>query len=204
VSSSSLPASRPAPSPTPSIVLPQEISSAFVAEILQPYRDNAKYLKSAQITHLRDEAVNDGPLVVGQGRFAIPQSCYIDDTGHFNAVEFNICFNQLAYVVFGHCIASGALQRLIPGWDQRVSLSYADYKRHQLPSMLIAKLEGRFSRQLKSDDFTGQLTVNRITGAKGAFFCFTSIAFSDNLGGKSHGAVVLAFSPQNVDAPNAA
>ena len=40
----------------------------------------------------------DAGLISAKGRFSIPDSCYIDDTGHFNAVEFNICFNQLAYV----------------------------------------------------------------------------------------------------------
>jgi hypothetical protein len=186
----------------PPLALPQAISAPFMAEILQPYRANAKYLRSAELIYVRSSAADDeaAGLVTGRGRFCIPESCYIDDTGHFNAVEFNICYNQLAYVVFGHCIASGILQRLIPRWEERVQLSYADYKRHQLPSMLIAKIEGRFSKQLKSDDFWGELTVNRISGSHGAYFCFTSIAFSDAQGVKSRGSVVLAFSPDGANA----
>ncbi|MGW6540873.1 FcoT family thioesterase [Streptomyces sp. NPDC055051] len=39
----------------------------------------------------------DGRPLTGSGMFTIPEPCYIDDTGHFNAVEFNICYNQLAY-----------------------------------------------------------------------------------------------------------
>src|SRR5262245_56508099 len=85
--------------------LPIRIDDAFVADILRPYRAHARYLKSAEITHVHDKAVPQGrgkpsSLITGMGRFSIPESCYIDHTGHFNAVEFNICFNQLAYVVF--------------------------------------------------------------------------------------------------------
>jgi hypothetical protein len=182
-------------------VLPLAIPAAFVTEILTPYRANAKYLKSAEITHVRTCAAGEETvgIVTGRGRFSIQESCYIDDTGHFNAVEFNICYNQLAYVVFGHCIASGILQQLTPSWDEKVQLSYADYKLHQLPSMLITKLEGRFSKQLKSDDFSGELTVNRISGAGRAYFCFTTIAFSNAEEVKSRGSVVLAFSPAGAD-----
>jgi hypothetical protein len=65
---------------------------------------------------------------------AIPESCYIDDTGHFNAVEFNICFNQLAYVLFGKCVDAGILQKLR---HEKVNvISFPDYKLHRLPSML--------------------------------------------------------------------
>jgi FcoT-like thioesterase domain len=73
------------------------ITAGFIAEVLQPYRANAKYLHAAELTYVRsDAAANDeASLVVGRGHFTIPASCYIDDTGHFNAVEFNICYNQL-------------------------------------------------------------------------------------------------------------
>jgi hypothetical protein len=181
---------------TPPLVVPAAIPASFVAEMLAPYRQNARYLKAAEITHVRAGAAGEAEgLVTGRGRFAIPQSCYIDDTGHFNAVEFNICYNQLAYVVFGHCIASGIMPRLLPTWDEKVKLSYTDYKRHQLPSMLIARLEARFLQQLRSDDFSGELTVERISAKGRACFCFTTIAFADAEGVKARGSVVLAFSP---------
>jgi FcoT-like thioesterase domain len=77
---------------------PMAIPSKLAAEILRPYKQNATYLKSAEITHVNDKSAispgtADHKLVSGKGRFSIPESCYIDDTGHFNAVEFNICYN---------------------------------------------------------------------------------------------------------------
>jgi hypothetical protein len=162
----------------------------FVADILRPYRPNARYLKSAQITQVRDaEGQAKGvPILTAVGRFSIPQSCYIDDTGHFNAVEFNICYNQLAYVMFGKCFETGIVPKLR-------FLTPGEYRRHQLQSCFIASLESRFLKQLKSDDFRGELTLNKLSWAGGVLFCFTTVAFSDSEAVKAQGPVVLAFNP---------
>jgi hypothetical protein len=179
--------------------LPIHVSDAFVAEIIRPYRPHARYLKSAGITHLRarTQAPREGQepsLVIGQGRFSIPESCYIDSTGHFNAVEFNICFNQLAYVVVGKCVEAGLFGRVLP--EKANFPSFVDFKRHQLPSMLIARIEGvRFLKQMRSDDFRGVLSIDKMTSMGPAWFCFTSITFADYEGVKAKGSVVLAFSP---------
>lgn len=179
--------------------LPAEVDRAMLEEILRPYRKNATYLKSAAVlrwlgkTPSRQDKEQD--LIVGRGTFEIPESCYIDDTGHFNAVEFNICYNQLAYVLFGKCIQQGILQPLIPDWDAKVNLTYADFLRRQLSSMLIVRIEGKFTRQIKSDELRGELAIQRIVSKGGAYFVSTTITFSDFEGVKSKGAVMLAFSP---------
>jgi len=180
---------------------PIDIADTFIAAILRPYRVNAQYLKSAQIIHLSEKvAASDCAFVTGTGRFAIPESCYIDDTGHFNAVEFNICYNQLAYVLFGKCLELGVLQKLTKRLGDKMvsglSMSMADYKQRQLPSMLIVGIEGvRFFKELKSDDFRGELSINRVAPVGGAYFFFTSISFADAEGVKAKGSVVLAFVP---------
>ncbi len=171
-------------------LLPIDVSQEFVADILRPYRANARYLKSAQITHVRDPD-SDGkgtPIMAATGRFAIPQSCYIDDTGHFNAVEFNICFNQLAYVFFGKCFEMGIVPKLR-------YLTHGEYRRHQLQSCFIVSLESRFLKPLKSGDFSGELVLNKLHWTAGVPFFFTSIAFSDADGVKARGSVVLVFNP---------
>jgi hypothetical protein len=171
--------------------LPIAICEQFVADILKPYRPNAKYLKSGQITQFRDASDSSArrvPVVTAAGKFSIPESCYIDDTGHFNAVEFNICYNQLAYAMFGKCFDTGIVPRLR-------FLTLGEYKEHQLQSCFIVSLESRFFKQLKGGDFRGELVVNKMSTAGGATFCFTSIRFSDCEGVKAQGEVVLAFNP---------
>lgn len=177
--------------------LPIAIPKAFIGDILEPYRPNARYLRAATIDGFQDKRLQaptgkDAGLVAASGRFSIPESCYIDDTGHFNAVEFNICFNQLAYVVFGKCIEDGILHQLRL---EASSFSFADFKRHQLSSMLIVKVESRYYKQMRSDDFTGHLRIERISASAGAYFCFTSITFADSEGVKCKGTVLLAYSP---------
>lgn len=182
-----------APLLTTRLAAPLDVPADFMAEVLKPYRENAKYLQSAQITRFETARTREGgkgPTVVatGRGRFSIPESCYIDDTGHFNAVEFNICYNQLAYVIVGKAVEAGLFAPLTP-------ISFTEYKKRQLSSMLIVKLESRFTKQLKSGDFWGELTIDRITSVGPAYFCFTSIAFSDVEGVKSKGSVVITFNP---------
>lgn len=182
---------------SPALTLPLDVSKEFIADVLKPYRTHAQYLKSAELTHFRDKSSpapngKDAGLMKGKGRFSISCSCYIDDTGHFNAVEFNICFNQLAYVLFGKCLEADILKNLrLEGGN----VSFADFKRHQLASMLIVSIESRYYKMLKSDDFTGELTINRISASGGAYFCFTSITFADAEGVKAKGTVLLAFAP---------
>jgi len=179
--------------------LPITISEDLLTDILKPYRPNARYLKLAEITHFRDsdqveKGAKDVPLAVGVGRFAIPESCYIDDTGHFNAVEFNICYNQLAYVVFAKGVEAGLVHQVRR--EEVDAPSLTEYKRHQLPAMLIVGIEGvRFFKQLKSSDFGGELTISKASSVGGAWFFSTSITFSDHEGVKAKGSVMLAYSP---------
>ena len=182
-----------------SISMPMVISDAFIAKILVPYRDHAKYLKSARLIDYEEPEITaqvngeQKPPVTIEGTFAIGDSCYIDDTGHFNAVEFNICYNQLAYVMFGKCIQAGIFQRAIPDWEERVNLSFEDFIKYQLSSMFIAKIEGNFLKPLNSKSFKARLSITRIMWMDQTAFVHTQISFSDAYGTKSKGPVLLAF-----------
>jgi len=193
-------AGRLALAPMKSDTLPTElpicIPDAFIADVLKPYRRNARYLKGAEITQFSDVATGawpDARLVTGCGRFGIPESCYIDDTGHFNAVEFNICYNQIAYVVLGKCIEAGLMHRLRK--DPRGIPTFADFKRNQLPAMLILSIESRYFKQLNSREFTGELILSKFSFARGTWFLSTKMTFADDEGVKAKGAVLLAFNP---------
>ncbi len=174
-----------------------EISPDFLDLILKPYRNHAKYLHEAEITHFLEklEPNSTTSLITARGKFSIPESCYIDDTGHFNAVEFNICFNQLAYVMFGKCLQEGIFQRLIPIWESKIKLDYDIFLKQQLSSMLIVKIEGKFLKQLDSDGFFGEISIDKVISSNDAHFAYTTVSFSDEDGVKCKGSVVLAFNP---------
>jgi hypothetical protein len=177
--------------------LPMSISAEFLAEILKAYRAHARYLKSAEITHCNtaSDDLKGASLVTGTGRFSIPESCYIEDTGHFNAADFIICYNQLAYVVFGKCIDADLIH---PLWYQKASIpSFAEYKRGQLPLMLIVSVDGvRFLAPMRSADFRGEFMIKKAAVLQSTWFLQTSITFSDGEDVKARGSVLLAFNPK--------
>lgn len=81
----------------------------LLKEVLIPYKENCRYLQHASLEYLPSDptsSIQDERkiLLLAKGRFSVSHSCYIADTGHFNAVEFNICYNQLAYYFIAACI----------------------------------------------------------------------------------------------------
>ena len=78
----------------------QTLEPRFVSKVLAPYFEHTTYLKEATMIRRATHGSEKPRDLVAAGEFHIGQSCYIQSTGHFNAVEFNICFNQLAYVTY--------------------------------------------------------------------------------------------------------
>lgn len=131
---------------------PENVSSVSFANdtellsgVLRPYaRPKTQYLKSATVS------VN-GELASAEGQFAIPFPCYIDDTGHLNSVEVNICFNQLMYYLIAKCVQ----ERALPAFDD---WTMDDYWAKQLPDILIAGFQSRFKRPIDSSSFSGEVS----------------------------------------------
>jgi len=151
--------------------------------VLQPYRENCCYL--------RDAEVQKAPGVAqAHGRFAIDESCYIADTGHFNAVECNICYNQLGYYLLAICIDRTLFACLEP-W------TLADFWQRQLSDVLIYDLHSHFRRPINPRDFQGTVTfqeprVVTRTGKAPMLYIHTSLAFWDDRGGAADGTVKIA------------
>lgn len=168
------------------------MSSAFfeedvelLDEVLRPYRDECRYLRSATVS------VVDG-VATAFGDFAIPYSCYIDDTGHFNSVEFNICFNQLGYYLTAKCIKEEALPEF-SSWDMD------DYYERQLPGILITGFASKFRRAIDSDSFRGETSFGPFTErnvTRPMLLSEMPVRFWDTTGGKATGTVnVVLLSP---------
>jgi len=76
-----------------------KVAATVLASMLGSYSSSCKYLQEA--------IFNDKGCLEIAGRFCIPHSFYIESTGHFNAIEFIICFDQLHYVFFGEAVQRG-------------------------------------------------------------------------------------------------
>ena len=157
-----------------------EISAEDRAAILSPYKPETTYVRRAFAEPTRDGQT----LVRAHGDFGIAESCYIADTGHFNAVEFNICYNQLAYLVLGQSVRSGWLPEM--GID-----SFEEYRRRQLPDFLIVRLESEFRRAIDARAFKGTVGVRSVRARKTLMLIDTEVSFSDERGGRADGKVLL-------------
>lgn len=155
------------------------LDSHFLQRVLTPYRDHCRYLQSAAI-----QVTDDGSWV-SCGQFSIAQSCYIDDTGHFNAVEFNICYNQLAYVHLAACIQ----QQTLPALSAFTLESFFD---KQLSNYLIHSIESQYHTPIDPRSFTGEVRVVSARKRGKLAILRTQCRFFDSSGGRSEGSVKLA------------
>jgi hypothetical protein len=192
---------------------PQAIAPQFLAKIVAPYKPTGTdYLREASVIQRYlppdaelDSLLAEPPIITTRGQFSIPTSCYIQSTGHFNAVEYLICFNQLAYTTFGYLIKERVWDDLPDGRissacrAELAGMTIDRFFSKQLSSMLILKTETRFTRVIDANDFHAELAVQSLFYRKGTVFTQTTCRFSDAQGGSADGTVLLAY-PTNMGA----
>jgi hypothetical protein len=160
---------------------------ALLQQVLSPYKPHCRYLLSSFLEHAQHAPAEErsGPmLVAARGEFSIPESCYIADTGHFNAVEFNICYNQLAYFLLASCVQ----HRLEP----LARWSLEEYRVRQLSDFLIVQFSSSFRRQMKADHFSGRVEIHKVRTRGKSLFMKTYCRFEDGKGGLAEGAPLIA------------
>jgi hypothetical protein len=154
--------------------------AGLLAGVLSCYKPHCRYLTSFAVTGDRTT-----------GTFAIPESCYIDDTGHLNAVEVNICYNQLLYATIAATVERGG-EPALAGWTM------ADFWRRRLPDILIARITSEFRRPIDARSFHGELSTTRMVarrlrpGAAPFVSIDTTFRFWDASGGAAAGTARVA------------
>jgi FcoT-like thioesterase domain len=168
-----------------------QTDAPLLAGVLRVYKPHCRYLRSATVT-------TDGEVARGRCEFLIPESCYIDDTGHFNSVEFNICYNQMFY----YLAAKAVKERLLPvfaGWTMD------DFWNRQLSDILIANYESAFRRPINGrETFYGEIEIREVRsiatpGRRPLLWFETSCGFRDDSGGRCTGKIriVITNPPAN-------
>ena len=158
------------------------IPEDLLIKVLEPYSvKGCRYLLDARYR------ATEGS-VLAFGNFSVPESSYITSTGHFNAAELLICFNQLAYSAFAPAIVNEEIPVLL-GW------SIDDYFAYQLPSMLIKNTASRFRRPINAHKFSARLLCQNFEIMERTWRYLKVpcvIEFWDNDGGAASGEVELA------------
>ena len=155
----------------------------LLEKVLKPYKANCKYLKSAELIQEGDPQ-NRG-RVIGRCELSIPESCYIDDTGHFNSVEFNICYNQMTYYLIAKSIKEG-LMASFKSWTMD------NYWSKQLSDIYIVNFESSFRRPIQSSKFWGEIEFTNIRVRSGMMYIVTKCRYWDDKDGNCSGNVKLA------------
>jgi FcoT-like thioesterase domain len=155
--------------------------SSLIELVLAPYKPHCRYLVKAAAGY----EPGGTPAISAQGEFCIPESCYIADTGHFNAVEFNICYNQMAYCSMAHAIQNQWLDSF-HGW------TLDEFCQRQLSDCMIIKLSSSFRRPMNARRLVGRFALDKVSLKKGFLFVKTSCDFSDSSGVGAEGAVLFA------------
>lgn len=160
-----------------------DVADDVLARVLAPYKPDCRYLKTVHVE--LPEHGGEDHVVLARGEFEIPESCYIDDTGHFNAVEFNICYNQLIYTLMAQC----AVSDIIPAF---AAMTLDEYLARQLPDVLIHDFHSKFRKPMDARRFDGTVTITDAVEKSRFLLLKTHVSFRDAGGGNSDGDVSLA------------
>jgi hypothetical protein len=155
------------------------VDPQLLARVLTPYKPHCRYLRTAAVRYPAARST-----AAASGTFVIPESCYIASTGHFNAVEFNICYNQLTYCLLAKCIEDGALE-VFDGW------TLAEFSHRQLSDYLIARFFSAFHKPLTASTVQGEVEIAQVTVRRDATFMKTVCRFSDHGGGRAEGGATI-------------
>ncbi|MEU3830174.1 hypothetical protein GT045_22540 [Streptomyces sp. SID486] len=169
---------------TPAVDRSYATDTELLARVLLPYKEHCRYLKSADVAAGPEHAS-------ARCGFAIPESCYIDDTGHLNSVEANIAYNQMMYYLVAKSVQEGLLAAF-RDW------TLEDFWRRQLPDILITRFAGTYRRPVDPRSFSGEMVIRSVSrrepgGGRPFLHADTSYRYWDADGGRCDGEVTLAF-----------
>ncbi len=151
------------------------VEQSNLENIIRMYVPECRYLVSAEL---------DFPIA--KGLFKIPTSFYVSDTGHFNAVELIICYNQLAYVLFAEYIKVGLIKEFR-------EFPFEKFKQSKLASncFIVGMNNVKFRRPINPREFRGNIKVVEVISKKNNSLYFLKTEY-DFENGKQTGEIDLA------------
>lgn len=134
----------------------QPVSELLRQRVLQPYKPDARYVHRAVVTNPGNGATprlaDPDSWIRLDGTCGFTEPCYIEATGHLNAVEVNITYNQMLYLA----MAEAVRLRLLP---ELRHWTLDDFFRAQLPDVLIASYHANFRRPMHSQHYTAWFAI---------------------------------------------
>ena len=127
-------------------------------QILSLYADQCQYLRNVIFrTNTAD------------GKFVVEKPFYVKSTGHINAIDINICHNQLGYCLINYMIG-----------NKKLDWSLDDFATHQLSNIYILNISMIFHKKIVSQTFMGKMNVIMVEKKSYGTILNLTFAFDDN------------------------
>lgn len=148
-----------------------EVEPELIDRTLACYFPSVRYLSDARVEYTVDGqpiATEIGSCyAIARANFLGKPAWYIRDTGHLNAIEFNICYNQIAFVLLAQCIEVGALAPLCR------HLPKEEFLARMLPDIVIHRYSVVFNRPMPTARFRASVGISRVVDKMGKLFLDT-------------------------------
>jgi hypothetical protein len=138
---------------------PANVPDDLHQRVLAPYLPHARYVHRAALVQQGNGSsprlAQPSSWLRVEGECGFEEPCYIAATGHLNAVECNITYNQLLYLGLAAIVRA----RLLP---ELRHWSLDDFFRAQLPDVLIGDYHARFRKPMGSRRYHGALAFTDV------------------------------------------
>ena len=145
------------PDPQPERVV-SAIADDLRERVLRPYLPVSRYVRRARLERPMHSALPRSNAPASWLRLdadcTIQAPCYIESTGHFNAVELNITYNQMLYLCLAESMRLGLFGK--PAW------SLEQFFQAQLPNVLITDYQAKFRRPMTSAKFSSWFMLESV------------------------------------------
>jgi hypothetical protein len=170
---------------------PEQLDDELRQRVLRPYKPHCRYVLEATLSQagngMTPRASEPSTWIRIDTQCTIAEPCYIEATGHLNAVEFNITYNQMLYLG----LAETVRRRLVP---ELAHWGLDDFFRAQLPDVLIGDYHARFHRPMLAASFRGWLTIVEVKPRpqRNLLLLRTRAGCTTDAGGECEGEVTIA------------
>jgi hypothetical protein len=151
-------------------------SRQIIDAILEPYRPECRHLTAIEYGESKREE-NTPSEISAIAHFRIEPSWYIRSTGHFNAVDAVLCFNQMGYA----CIDQYFSTKL----DESDHHLLDTYRARRLNDMVIARMDLSFRKPITSSCVDASIHIVKARKIKSGFLFKFECVYYDNLDGSA-------------------
>lgn len=144
------------------------ISEEIINKALITYlAKNTRYLTKAQVS-------NSDNIIRLNACFSIKESCYLyPGSGHFNAVEALMCFNQMLYVA----LLGGIENKMFPFY---MHITPDEFNRNRRKVYLLEFENIKFKKQINNNEFYGFIEIKPLHTVADKIYINCRLGFGNN------------------------